>query len=160
MYALLRTMYLFEANLKLLPNTSTPDVAQYHLEQNLTVSCLHCWSTGLTEREIPMQYYAIMEMYADKCTQSQVCSDCTYRQNSISEVLSENVMLSIYLYFKVLSTLQNNMNRIFRIVIYHVFPCKKTCLTFSLCDIIKIYLFVFQFNIILNFPCLITESVL
>ena len=27
-------------------------------------------------------------MYADKCTESQVCNDCTYRQNSVSEVLS------------------------------------------------------------------------
>ena len=32
MYTLSRTMYLFEANLKFLANTSTPDIAQYHLE--------------------------------------------------------------------------------------------------------------------------------
>ena len=59
-------MYLFEANLNLLANTSIPDVMQYHLEQNLTASFLRCWSTGLTEREILMQYYTSTEMYADK----------------------------------------------------------------------------------------------
>ena len=32
MYTLSPTMYLFEANLKLLANTATPDIAQYHLE--------------------------------------------------------------------------------------------------------------------------------
>ena len=138
--------------------TSTPDIAQYHLEQNLTVSCLCCWSTDLTEREIPMQYYAIMEMYADKCMESQVCNDFTYKQNSVSEVLSENVMLSIYFRLKVLNTLQNNMNRIFRVVLF-IMPFQKTCLTFSLCDITKIYLFVFQFKIILNFAHLISEAV-
>ena len=57
MFALSQTRYLFKDNLKLLANTSTPGVAQYHLEKNLTTSCLRCWSTGLTGREIPMQYY-------------------------------------------------------------------------------------------------------
>ena len=32
MFALSRKMYLFEANLDFLANTSTLDVAQYHLE--------------------------------------------------------------------------------------------------------------------------------
>ena len=36
MFALSRIMYLFEANLNLLANTSTPDVAQYHLEHVYT----------------------------------------------------------------------------------------------------------------------------
>ena len=89
MFKLSQTMYLFKGNLNLLANTSTPDIAQYHLEQNLTASCLLCWSTGLTEREIPMQYYTSTEMYANKCMESQVYNDCTYRQNSLSEVLSE-----------------------------------------------------------------------
>ena len=131
-------MYLFEANLDLLANTSTPDIAQYYLEQNLTASCLHSWSTGLTKREIPMQYYTSTEMYADKCTESQVWNDCTYRRNSVSEVLSEYVRLSIYFRFKILNTLQNNEQNIQNCVIYRVFAREKTCLTFSLCDIIKI----------------------
>ena len=79
MFTLSQTMYWFEANQNLLANTSTPDVVQYHLEYNLTASCLCCWSTGLTEREIPMQYYTGMEMYANNCTESQVCNDWTYR---------------------------------------------------------------------------------
>ena len=56
MFALSRTMYLFEANLNLLANTSSPDVAQYYFGQNLTVSHLRCWSTGLTERETYTKY--------------------------------------------------------------------------------------------------------
>ena len=90
MFALSRTMYLFKANLNLLANTSNPDIAQCHLEKNLTATCLFCWSTSLTEREIPMQYYANMEINADKCTESQVCNDCMYRRNSVSEVISED----------------------------------------------------------------------
>ena len=74
MFTLSQTIDLFEANLKLLANTSTPDVAQYHLEQNLTASCLRCWSTGLMEREISMQYYAITKMYTNKCSDSQACN--------------------------------------------------------------------------------------
>ena len=117
MFALSRTMYLFEVNLNLLANTSTHDVAQYHLEQNFTASCLRSWSTGLIEREIPMQYHISTEMYVDKCTENQVCNDCTYRRNSVSEVLSEDARLSIYFSFKVLNALQNNMSRVFRIVL-------------------------------------------
>ena len=153
-----RTMYLFEANLNLLANTSTPDVVQYHLPKKLTASWLRCWSTRLSEREIPMQYHTSTEMYANKCTESQVCKDCTYRQNSVSKVLSD-VRLSIYFRFKVLNTLQNNEQNIQNSVIYRVFPHKKTCLTFSLCNIIKIYLFVFQFKTILNFARLLTVAV-
>ena len=64
-FAVSQTMYLFEANLNLLANTSTPDVAQYHLKQNLTASCLRCWSIVFTERKLPMQYYTSTEMYAE-----------------------------------------------------------------------------------------------
>ena len=140
-------MYLFEANLKLLANTLTPDIAQYLLEQNLTASCLRYWCTGFTERKVPMQYHAITDMCADKCMERQVCNDCTYRWNNVSVVLSEDVMLSIYFHFKFFNTLQNDMNEqnIQNCVIYHVFPHEKTCITFSLCDI-KIYLFVSWFK--------------
>ena len=64
-----------KANLNFLAKTSTPDVAQYLLEWNLIVSCLRCWSTGLTQRELSMQCFTSMEMYAIKCTESQVCND-------------------------------------------------------------------------------------
>ena len=52
-----------------------------------------------------MQYYAITKVYADKCMKGQVCNDCTYKWNSVSEILSEDVMLRIYFRFKVLNTL-------------------------------------------------------
>ena len=117
MLAISRTLYLLNANLNLVANTSILDVAQYHLEQTLTASCLHCWFTGLNEKVILMQYYTSMEMYANKCTENQVCNDCTYRQNRVFEVLSEDVRLSKYFHFKVLNTFQNNMSRIFRVVL-------------------------------------------
>ena len=66
------------------------------------------------------------------------------------------IRLSIYFCFKVLNTLQNNMSRIFRIVL---FICFCTQETFSLYDIIKIYLFVLYFKITLNFARLITVTV-
>ena len=88
--------YLFKGNLNLLANKSTPNIAKFHIEQNLTASCLRCWSTGFTKREIPMQQDTITEMYAKKCTDSQVYNDCTYRQNSISDIISDEVRLSIY----------------------------------------------------------------
>ena len=111
MLTLSQTMYLFEANLNLLADTSTPDLERYHLGYSLTANCLRCWSTGLTEREIPMQYYTTMEMYTDKCMENQVCNYCTHRWNNVSEVLSGDSRLTIYFRFKVLHTLQNNMSR-------------------------------------------------
>ena len=51
-----------------------------------------------------MQYYTSAEMFAKKCTEIQVCNDCTNRQNGISEILSEEVRLSLYFRFKVLNT--------------------------------------------------------
>ena len=52
-----------------------------------------------------MQYYTSMEMYADNCTDSQVHSGYTYRWNNVSEILSEDVWLTIYFRFKVLNIL-------------------------------------------------------
>ena len=43
------------ANLICLANTPTLDLKIYHLDQNLTASCSHHWSTGLTQRKLPMQ---------------------------------------------------------------------------------------------------------
>ena len=63
MFTFSQIIELFKDNLNLLANTSMPDVAQYHFEQNLIVSCLCCWFTGLTNREIPMQFYTSAEMY-------------------------------------------------------------------------------------------------
>ena len=45
---------LFIANLICLANIPTPDLIINHL-QNLTASCFCFWSTGLTERKLPMQ---------------------------------------------------------------------------------------------------------
>ena len=41
------------------------------------------------QREIPMQYYTSTKVLADKHMENHVCNDCTYRQNSLSEVLSD-----------------------------------------------------------------------
>ena len=62
------------------------------------------------------------EMYTNKCTESQVYNDCSYRRNSVSEVLSEDGRLSIYYYFlfKVSITMLKNISRIFRIVLFIV----------------------------------------
>ena len=142
--ALSQAMYLFKANLKLLANTSTHEVAKNHLEQNLTASCLHCWSAGLTEREIPMQYYAITQMQVCcKCTESQVCNDCTYRWNSSFEVLSEDVILSIYFRVKFLNTLQNNMNRMFRTVLF--------IMSFMQENLLKIFIVRYQKDLLVCF---------
>ena len=113
-----QTIYLFETNLNLWANTSTPDVAQYHLQYNLTASCLCCLSTGLTERN----NHAILYRYGDVCQQLHQESSlyCTYRWNSVSEVLSDDVRLSICFHFKVLNILQNNLFRIFRFVLFIV----------------------------------------
>ena len=67
-----------------------------------------------------MHYRTSTEMCTNKCTGSQVCNDVTYRQNSVSEILSEDVSLSIYFCFKALNALQNNMNRMFRFVLFIV----------------------------------------
>ena len=64
-------------------------------------------------------------------------------EQSFSEVLSKDVKLSIYFRFKVLNTLYNNMSRIFRIVLYIVYLHARKLACFSLCNIIKIYVFVF-----------------
>ena len=131
MFTLSQTMYLVKANLSLLANTLTLVVAQYHLEQNLTASCLFCWTTGLTKREIPTQYYASTKLYTNKCTESQVCNDYTYRWSSVSEVLTGDFRLSIYFHFRVLNTLQNNTSRIFIIVLFIVsFHTRKLTLHF------------------------------
>ena len=50
---------------------------------------------------LPMQHYTGMETYTKKSTDSQVCNNWTYRWNSVSEALSDDVSLSIYFHFKV-----------------------------------------------------------
>ena len=50
MFALSQTMYLFEANLNLLADTSTPDLERYNWGKSLTASYFCCLSTGLAER--------------------------------------------------------------------------------------------------------------
>ena len=93
MFALSQTMYLFEANLNLLANTSTPDVAQYHLEENLNASCLHCWSTGLTKRE----KYPCNTIQVWRCTPTNARTakpamiPLTGGTMFLSEILSEDI---------------------------------------------------------------------
>ena len=50
---------------------------------------------------------------------SQVWNDSIYRRNSISDILSDDVRLSIHFCFKVLNTLQNNM-RIILLLKYEI----------------------------------------
>ena len=52
--------------------------------------------------------------------QKSINNDCNYRWNSVSDVLSEDFRLSVYFHFKVLNTLQNNMSRIFKSVLFIV----------------------------------------
>ena len=46
-----------------------------------------------------------MEVYTDKYTESEVCDDCTYMQNSISDILSDDFRSNIYFDFKILNAL-------------------------------------------------------
>ena len=55
MFALSRAMYLFDANLNLVANTSTTVLRSTTYSR--TSLPADCWSSDLTEREIPMQYY-------------------------------------------------------------------------------------------------------
>ena len=78
---------------------------------------------------------------------------------SLFEVPLEDAKLSINFRFKVLNTLQNNMSRIFKIVLFNMHLQTRKLACFSLCNIIKIYLLVFQFKTTLNFTCLLTIAV-
>ena len=100
MFAISQTMYLFEANLNLLTNASTA-VAEHHFEQNLT-------AVVVGPLVLPREKYPCSNIQLQRCTltnaqcmESQVYNDCTYRQNSISEVLTDDVRLSKYFRFKV-----------------------------------------------------------
>ena len=108
MFALSQRMYLFEANLDFLTDTLTPNIEQHQLGQNLTTNCLCCRSTGLTERKILTQYYITMGMYTPTSMDSQVCNYCSYRQNNMSEVLSEDVRSRIYTLFLLENTFKKN----------------------------------------------------
>ena len=68
-----------------------------------------------------MQYYTSKDMYANKYMESQVSNDYTYRWNSVSEVLSEGIRLSIYFRFKVLNTLQKSTSIIFGTELFIVY---------------------------------------
>ena len=48
----------------ILVNTPTPILIIFHLELNLTVSSIRRWSTGLTKRELPIQWTVRAEVYA------------------------------------------------------------------------------------------------
>ena len=56
---------------------------------------------------LPREKYPCHKMQLQRCTptNAQVCNDCTYRQNSVFDVLSEDFKLSISFCLKVLNTL-------------------------------------------------------
>ena len=67
------------ADLILPADKPTTDLKQYHLEQNLTASCLRCWSTGSAEREIPMQcYISVPRSTPTKARKIRSPNKCTY----------------------------------------------------------------------------------
>ena len=43
----------------------TPGYMSCNLEQDLTSSCLCSWSTGVTEKQLHIQYYNCVEVYAN-----------------------------------------------------------------------------------------------
>ena len=53
----------------ILVNTPTPILIIFHLELNLTVSSIRRWSTGLTKRELPIQW---------RCTPAKHEKPCLY----------------------------------------------------------------------------------
>ena len=63
-YVIYSSTTLFIANLICLANIPTPDLIIYHLEYNVTASCFCHWSTGLTERKLPMKCTLNVELYA------------------------------------------------------------------------------------------------
>ena len=69
----------------------------------------------LQKEKYPCNTIQVRTIQVQRCmpTNAQrACNYCTYRRNSISEISSEDVRLSIYFRFKVLNTLQNNMIRV------------------------------------------------
>ena len=61
-YLIYSSTTLFIANLIYVANV----LHNIHLEQNLTASCFCCWSTGLTERKLPMQYTINVQVTSKK----------------------------------------------------------------------------------------------
>ena len=55
LYVIYRSTTFVIANLICLANIPISDVTIYCLEQSLTASCFCRWSTGLTERKLPIQ---------------------------------------------------------------------------------------------------------
>ena len=55
-----------KANLIFLVNIPTPDPIIQHLEWNVTSICLLCWSTSLTDTQLPKKCIKIVEVYANK----------------------------------------------------------------------------------------------
>ena len=62
-YVMYSSTIFFTARLICLANVATPDFIIYHLEQNLTASCFHCWPTALTKRKLSMQCTIYVEVY-------------------------------------------------------------------------------------------------
>ena len=65
-YVIYVSTTLFIVNIICLANRPTPDLIIYHLVQNLTASCFHHWSIGLTQRKLSMQCTMSMDVYAEE----------------------------------------------------------------------------------------------
>ena len=144
MFALSRTMYLFEANLNLLGSTSsTPDVPVPPRGEP------HCQLPSLFVHWFHRERNTISKLYKWGEVHRQMHRKSTLQwlhlqAKQLFRGLIGNTKSIIYFSFKVLNTLYNNMSRTTRIccVIYRVFAHEKTCLILSLCHIIINYLFV------------------
>ena len=60
------------ANLIILANKPTLVFIMYQLEYNLTVSCLRCWSNGLTEKKLLVQ-----------CTTRRRCTPTKHKKSTL-----------------------------------------------------------------------------
>ena len=65
-YVIYGFITIFIDNLICVANVPTPDLIRYHLEQDLNASYNRCWSTGITERKLPMQYTISLEVYVEE----------------------------------------------------------------------------------------------
>ena len=106
-------MYLFEANLNLQANTSTPDIAQHHLSRTSQPTVFFVGPLVLLREK-----YLCNTIQARKCrlTNGRTVKCTMIALTGGAVFLSFYYRLSLYFFFKVVSTLKNNMSRIFRIV--------------------------------------------
>ena len=74
LYSWSEKLYQFITNLFFLANIPTPGRVYYHVEKNLTPSCLRSSSTGVTERYLPLHYYTCTEIHDEKTRKKSAVS--------------------------------------------------------------------------------------